>query len=71
MLQGSPSSLKTPLEDLGAALPWNAAAPDPQLMLGVTSYGIHLSHLHTWSEHQMLVKCCVALGHCHGRSPLL
>ena len=46
MLQGSPSSLKTPLEDLGAALPWNAAAPDPQLMLGVTSYGIHLSHLH-------------------------
>lgn len=25
---------KTSLEDLGAILPWNAAAPDPQPMLG-------------------------------------
>lgn len=32
----------------------------PHIRLGVTGYGIHLSHLHAWSEHQMHVKlCCI------------
>lgn len=75
-------SLGTSLKGLGAILPWSAAAPDPQVMLevsgdlphtglGVTGYGIHLSYLHEWSERQMHIKCCVALGRCHGRSLLL
>lgn len=82
MFGGSSSSLGTSLKGLGAILPWSAAAPDPQVMLevsgdlphtdlGVTGYGIHLSYLHEWSEHQMHIKCYAVLGQCSGRSLLL
>lgn len=43
----------------------------PHPDLGVTGYGIHLSYLHEWSEHQMHIKCCVVLGQCRGRSLFL